>query len=65
MNHEWKSKLEDQYGIGVHGSNDNTGPLRIPLIVKADADGAFAALCEAMEFVAIPCHRYFSTLLYP
>lgn len=46
MNYDWKTKLEEKYGM-----DDETGekpPIRIPIIVKADADGTLAAVRDAL-----------------
>lgn len=46
MNYEWKTKLETKYGM-----DDEAGekpPIRIPILVKADADGTLAAVRDSL-----------------
>jgi translation initiation factor IF-2 len=45
MNHEWKKKLESKYSLNI---DDPNAPIRIPVIVKADADGTLAAIRDSL-----------------
>lgn len=45
MNYDWKVKLETKYGMT---EDETQAPLRIPIIIKADADGTLAAVRESL-----------------
>jgi translation initiation factor IF-2 len=45
MSSEWKAVLEDKYN--VHGDG-NEGKIRIPVLVKADADGTLSAIRDSL-----------------
>ena len=45
MHSEWKQALEEKYGLDTDGDE---GVIRVPVIVKADADGTLKAVCEAL-----------------
>lgn len=45
MSHEWREKLEAKHGM--EGRDDDL-PVRIPVILRADADGSLAALRESL-----------------
>jgi small GTP-binding protein len=46
MNSLWKSRLETKYGLDV--PKDIEASIRIPIVVKADADGTLAAVRDAL-----------------
>lgn len=45
MHNEWKKKLESKYSLNI---DDPNAPIRIPVIVKADADGTLAAIRDSL-----------------
>jgi translation initiation factor IF-2 len=45
MTYDWKTKLEEKYGMDQEVGN---APIRIPIIVKADADGTLAAVRDSL-----------------
>jgi len=45
MSYEWRGKLEEKHGIE---SDNKDGPIRIPVVVKADADGSLVAVRDAL-----------------
>lgn len=48
MRHEWKVALETKYGIDQSKENEAGGLIRIPVLVKADADGTLAAIRDSL-----------------
>lgn len=48
MHDEWKVALETKYGLEDDGKE---APIRIPVIVKADADGTLAAIRDALVLI--------------
>jgi translation initiation factor IF-2 len=47
MNYDWKTKLEVKYGMDDEEGGEKP-PIRIPIIVKADADGTLAAVRDSL-----------------
>jgi len=48
MRKDWKSALEKKYGLDAAKDEASGGRIRIPVIVKADADGSLAAIRDAL-----------------
>jgi len=46
MSHDWRQALEKRYGMDGETADD--GPIRIPVLVKADADGTLAAIRDSL-----------------
>jgi translation initiation factor IF-2 len=45
MSYDWRTRLQQRHGID---DNEDGGPIRIPVILRADADGTLAALRESV-----------------
>ena len=50
MNRRWKENLEEKYGLDSSTNNSSEQPrkIRIPIIVKANADGSLAAIRDCL-----------------
>jgi translation initiation factor IF-2 len=48
MRHEWKEALEKKYGMDQEDGTSGDGPVRIPVVIKADADGTLAAIRDSL-----------------
>jgi small GTP-binding protein len=50
MTHAWKDALETKYGLNQDGVD---APIRIPVVIKADADGTLAAIRDSLVQMGI------------
>jgi len=50
MQNKWREELKGRYGMDKE--DEDSSPVRIPVIIRADADGSLSALREAMMEIA-------------